>query len=204
MKKEIPAEFMWHLDEVMIPFPVAIVTSIDAKERINAAPFGLILPYCSDPAKPQILLCTASMWHTSHNIIETGEFVINHAPYALLEKVAEAGKMFDEGVNEIENAGLTALSSIKVRPPRIEECFQHIECVLEKVDRPTERQTNFIGNIVSISLNETLVGKTRDEKLKIAEPLLLYGDNIVTQEGNYMKAGEARTYAPPDIYNLDE
>ena len=55
MKKEISAEFMWHLDEVVIPFPVAIVTTVDAKDRINAAPFGLILPYCSDPGKPQIL-----------------------------------------------------------------------------------------------------------------------------------------------------
>ena len=45
MKKEISAEFMWHLDEVVIPFPVAIVTTVDAKGRINAAPFGLILPY---------------------------------------------------------------------------------------------------------------------------------------------------------------
>ena len=203
MKKEISAEFMWHLDEVVIPFPVAIVTTVDAKDRINAAPFGLILPYCSDPGKPQILLCTASMWHTSHNIIETGEFVINYAPYELLEKVGEAGKFFDEGVNELERAGLTVLPSIKVKPPRIEECFQHIECVLEKVDRPTERQTNFIGNVVSISLNEILVGKTRDEKLKMADPLLLYGDNIVTQEGNYMRVGETRTYAPPDIYDVD-
>ena len=203
MKKEIPSEFMWHLDEVIIPFPVAIVTTVDAKDRINAAPFGLILPYCSDAKKPQILLCTASMWHTSHNILETGEFVINYAPFTLIEKVAEAGKMFDEGVNELEKAGFTVLSAIKVKPPRIEECFRHIECVLEKVDRPTEKQTNFIGNVVSISLNETLVGKTRDEKLKIADPLLLYGDDIVTQTGKYLRAGETRTYTPPDIHDLD-
>ena len=32
MKKEIAPDFMWHLDEVVIPFPVAIVTTIDAKE----------------------------------------------------------------------------------------------------------------------------------------------------------------------------
>lgn len=203
MKKEIPAEFMWHLDSVIIPFPVAIVTTVDAKDRINAAPFGLIVPYCSDEKKPQILICMASMWHTSLNILETKEFVINYAPYKLIEKVAEAGKMFDAGVNELEKAGLTALSSIKVRPPRIEECFQHIECVLEKVDRPAEMQTNFIGNVVSISMNETLINKTRDEKLKTADPLLLFGDDIVTQTGNYMRAGETRTYAPPDIYDLD-
>jgi flavin reductase (DIM6/NTAB) family NADH-FMN oxidoreductase RutF len=203
MKKEISAEFMWHLDEVVIPFPVALVTTIDALDRINAAPFGLILPYCSDPSNPQMLLCTASMWQTSYNIIETEEFVINYAPYALIEKVAEAGKMFDAGVNEIERTGLTALPSIKVRPPRIEECFQHIECILEKVDRPTERQTNFIGKIVSISMNETLINKTRDEKLKIADPLLIYGDDIVKQTGNYMRTGETRTYTPPDIYDLD-
>jgi len=203
MKKEISAEFLWHLDAVIIPFPIAIVTTVDAEDRINAAPFGLIMPYCSDEKNPQMLICTASMWHTSHNILETKEFVINYAPYKLIEKVAEAGKMFDAGVNELERSGLTALSSIKVRPPRIEECFQHVECVLEKVDRPSERQTNFIGNVVSISMNENLINKTREEKLKIADPLLLFGNDVVKQAGKYMRAGETRTYAPSDIYDLD-
>ena len=64
-------------------------------------------------------------------------------------------------------------------------------------------QTNFIGNVVSISMNETFINKTRDEKLKTADPLLLFGDDMVTQTGNYMRAGETRTYAPPDIYDLD-
>jgi flavin reductase (DIM6/NTAB) family NADH-FMN oxidoreductase RutF len=31
-------------------------------------------------------------------------------------------------VNEIEKAGLTQLDSIKVSPPRIEECLAHLEC----------------------------------------------------------------------------
>ena len=39
MKKEIKAEFLWHLDEVMLTFQVAIVTTVDIQGRVNAAPF---------------------------------------------------------------------------------------------------------------------------------------------------------------------
>jgi predicted pyridoxine 5'-phosphate oxidase superfamily flavin-nucleotide-binding protein len=47
MKKEIKPGFMWHLDEVVITFQVAIVTTVDTEGRVNAAPFGLILPFNS-------------------------------------------------------------------------------------------------------------------------------------------------------------
>jgi len=203
MKKEVPADFMWHLDEVMIPYPVAIITSLDISERINAAPFGLILPYCSVAKNPQLLVCMAAMWHTSKNILATKEFVVNYAPFSLLEQVSETGKMFAEGVNELERTGLTALPAIKVKPPRIKECFQHIECVLDRIDRPTENQTNFIGNVVSISMNKELCGKSRDEKLRLADPLMLYGENVVTQKARYFRAGETRAHAPKDIHDTD-
>jgi flavin reductase (DIM6/NTAB) family NADH-FMN oxidoreductase RutF len=197
MKKEVTPDFMWHLYSAIITFQIAIVTTVDTNGRVNAAPFGLILPFCSDPENPQMLLCANSVWHTSQNIESTGEFVINYASYSLLEKVVEAGRFYSEGVNEIEKAALTPLPALKVKPPRIEECFQHIECRLDQVIRPCKDQINFIGDVVSLTINEELLGKGQDEMIKAADPLLLFGMDVTKYLGNYGRIGETITYAPP-------
>lgn len=197
MKKEITPDFMWHLNDAILAFQIAIVTTVDEKGQVNAAPFGLVFPFCSSPEKPQMLLCSNKVWHTSRNIEATGEFVLNYASYTLKEKVVHTALMFPEGVNELEEAGLTAIPALKVRPPRIEECFQHIECRLNHIMRPSENQNNFVGDILSISVNEVLTAGGQEEILKNADPLFLFGMDITTMEGNYARVGETTTYAPP-------
>ncbi len=197
MKKEITPDFLWHLNNVVLTFQIAIVTTIDDGGRVNAAPFGLVFPFCSSLENPQMLLCSNSMWHTSQNIESTKEFVINYAPYSLIEKVAKTGLMYSAGVNEVDKAGLTAVPALKVKPPRLEECFQHIECCLNQIIRPNESQNNFIGDVLSISMNEELLNKGREEMLKIADPLLLFGMDISRFQGNYAGVGKTTVYAPP-------
>ncbi len=198
MKKEITPEFMWHLNNVFLAFQIAIVTTIDDGGQVNAAPFGLVSPFCSSPDNPQMLLCSNNVWHTSQNIESTKEFVINYAPYSLIEKVVKTGLMYSAGVNEIEKAGLTAIPALKVKPPRIEECFQHIECRLDQVIRPSNDQNNFIGDVVSLTINEELLGKGQDEMIKAADPLMLFGMDITKFQGNYGRIGETIIYAPPE------
>lgn len=198
MKKEITPEFLWHLNSVVLAFQVAVVTTIDDGGRVNAAPFGLVFPFCSSPDNPQMLLCSNNMWHTSRNIESTKEFVINYAPYSLIEKVALTGRMYSAGVSEMDKAGLTAMPALKVKPPRIEECFQHVECRLNRIIRPSESQNNIVGDVLSISMNEELFGKEREAMLKMADPLLLFGMDISRLQGNYAGVGKAIVYAPPE------
>jgi flavin reductase (DIM6/NTAB) family NADH-FMN oxidoreductase RutF len=198
MKKEIIPEFLWHLDEVVLAFQTTIITTVDSAGRVNAAPFGLVFPF-STGSNPQMLIGANSRWHTAHNIEATGEFVINYASYSLVRQVAETGLLYPEGVNEMEKAGLTAVPSLKVKPPSIEECYQHIECRLQQIIRPNAAQMNFIGDVVSISINEELIGKPKDEKVRIADPLLLLGMNITTFVGCYGGIGKSKYYAPPKV-----
>ena len=197
MKKEVIPEFLWHLNNVMLTFQVAIVTTVNSEGQVNAAPFGLIFPFSINPDKPQMLLCSNNVWHTSQNIEDTREFVINYAPYSLMEKVADTGRMYSAGVNEMEKAGLTPLPAVKVKPPRIEECFQHIECRLNQVIRPSEYQNNFIGDVLSFSMNEELLDKSKEEMLKIVDPLFLFGMDITKNLGNYAGISKITAYAPP-------
>ena len=199
MKKEIKPDFMWHLNDVILTFQITIVTTVNEKGQVNAAPFGLTFPFCSSPESPQMLLCSNSVWHTSQNIEATGEFVLNYASYSLREKVVQTGLMFSEGVSEIEKTGLTALPALTVKPPRIEECFQHIECRLNRIIRPSEQQNNFIGDILSITIDQELLEKGNEEMLKSADPLFLFGIDVLKMQGNYARVGETTTYAPPSL-----
>jgi flavin reductase (DIM6/NTAB) family NADH-FMN oxidoreductase RutF len=203
MKKEITPDFLWHLDEVVLSFQTTIVTTVDNEGRVNAAPFGLVFPF-STGSNPQILVGVNSRWHTAHNIEATGEFVINYASCSLLEKVATTGLLYSEGVNELEKAGLTALPALKVKPPRVAECYQHFECRLNQIIRPNETQMNFIGDIVAITINEELLGKAKLERVKAADPLFLFGMDITTFTGHYGGIGNTRSYAPPKVDVWDE
>jgi flavin reductase (DIM6/NTAB) family NADH-FMN oxidoreductase RutF len=198
MKKPIVPEFLWHLDKLCMCFQVTIVTTVDAQGRVNAAPFGLVLPYSGDPERPQMILCSNRMWHTAQNIEATGEFVINYPSFSLYPKVSEAGKLWPEGVNELEKAGLTAIPAEKVRPPRIEECYQHIECRLAEIIHPHENQSNLIGDIVSISIDEEFLNLSQTEKIKKADPLFIFGLNFEDFGAFYMKSGETKEFKPKD------
>ena len=197
MKKEVSPGFMWHLNDTILVFQITIVTTMSRQGEVNAAPFGLVFPFCSSAHNPQMLLSSNRMWHTAQNIEDTGEFIINYAPYGLLAKVVHTGLMFSEGVNELEKAGLTAIPGLKVKPPRIAECFQHIECRLNQIISPSEQQVNFIGDILAISLDEGLNEKGQVEMVKAADPLFLFGIDVTRMEGNYGRLGETTTYAPP-------
>ena len=203
MKKEIIPEFLWHLDEVVLSFQTTIVTTVDKEGRVNAAPFGLVFPF-STGSNPQILVGVNSRWHTAQNIEATGEFVINYASYSLLEKVAQTGLLYPEGINELDKSGLTALPALKVKPPRVAECYQHLECRLNQIIRPNENQMNCIGDIITITINEELLGKSKLDRVKAADPLFLLGMDITTFTGYYGGIGNTRSYAPPKVEVWDD
>lgn len=198
MKKPITPEFLWHLDKLCMCFQVTIVTTVDAQGRVNAAPFGLVMPYSGDPERPQMMIGSNRMWHTAQNIEATGEFVINYPSFQLHPKVSECGKLYDEGVNELEKAGLTAIPAEKVRPPRIKECYQHIECRLAQVIHPNENQSNLIGDIVSISIDEEFLNLSQREKIKKADPLFIFGIDLSTFTSFYLRGGEAKPFSPKE------
>lgn len=106
----------------------AIVTSIDREGRVNAASYATCVRIVHNPV--QIAFTTSLAGHTRENILATGQFVVNLPSFdrQQLEQVRVVGLPFARGVNELEKAGLTALPSIKVKPPRIAECLRHFEC----------------------------------------------------------------------------
>lgn len=135
---------------------LAMITSIDAEGRVNAATFATVVRAVHEPV--HIAFTTSTYKHTYKNIQETGQFVVNLAAFErpLLEKACIIGLPFAPGVNELEKAGLTALPSRRVKPPRIQECHRHFECELVWMKEWVDR-VMIVGNVLAASVDADCV-----------------------------------------------
>ena len=167
MKKEsIDIKVMWHIDALIHLFPVTIVTTVDDEGNVNTAPYSLVVPFCSSPKNPQILLIANKNWHTAKNIETTGEFVLNYPRADQVREINETARHHPRGINELDHTNYTTTPAKFVRPPRIVECYQHIECRVKETIRPSQIQSNFIADVLDLSLDEGLYEVPRVERAK--------------------------------------
>jgi flavin reductase (DIM6/NTAB) family NADH-FMN oxidoreductase RutF len=200
-KKSIELHVMWHINSLMHSFPITLVTTIDVQGRINAAPYSLVIPFCSSPKNPQMLLIANKNWHTAKNIMATGEFVLNYPTADQMKEINETARFYPEGVNELEQTSFTTLASQFVRPPKIAECYQHVECRVKEVVKPSQIQLNFIADVLDLSLDEAIYEVPRIERAKkINAPIFLGVDE--QQQYIFGKLGELESF--PVSLNVNE
>jgi flavin reductase (DIM6/NTAB) family NADH-FMN oxidoreductase RutF len=120
------------LASLVTPRPIALVTTISAAGRVNAAPFsffnllGATPPICAfapgdrDDGTPK---------DTALNIRSGHEFVVNLVDEGIAEKMNLCAAALPYGESELVHAGLTAAPSTVVKPPRIAESPASLECV---------------------------------------------------------------------------
>jgi flavin reductase (DIM6/NTAB) family NADH-FMN oxidoreductase RutF len=116
---------------VIVPRPIALVTSMDGEGRVNAAPFSYFNLMGTDP--PVVALGPGDRGSgepkdTARNIRRTGEFVINGVNEEIAAKMNLCAVDFPPEVSELDRAGLTPLPSSRVGVPRIAESPVHLEC----------------------------------------------------------------------------
>jgi flavin reductase (DIM6/NTAB) family NADH-FMN oxidoreductase RutF len=200
-KKSIELHVMWHINSLMHSFPITLVTTMDVQGRINAAPYSLVIPYCSSPKNPQMLLIANKNWHTAKNIMANGEFVLNYPTADQMKEINETARFYPEGVNELEHTSFTTLPSQFVRPPRIAECYQHVECRVKEVIKPSQIQLNFIADVLDLSLDEAIYEVPRIERAKKTNaPIFLGVDE--QQQYIYGRIGELEPF--PVSLNVKE
>jgi len=113
------------------PRPIALVTTLGSQGP-NAAPFSFFNGIGSDPAMIMFSVGNTAghAKDTVANILEIPEFVVHIVSDAIKEKMNICAIEYPRGVNEIAEAGFTALPAKKVRPPRIAEAPIAFECRL--------------------------------------------------------------------------
>ncbi|AHG46195.1 flavin reductase [Rhizobium leguminosarum bv. trifolii CB782] len=115
----------------IIPRPIALVTTVDEHGRINAAPFSFFNCLSADPPILAIGVennADMSFKDTGHNIRMTEVFTVNIVSFAIAEAMHVCGSKYPRGVDELKEAGLTAVPGEKVASPFIAEAPAAFEC----------------------------------------------------------------------------
>ncbi|EGE56579.1 UNVERIFIED_ORG: flavin reductase (DIM6/NTAB) family NADH-FMN oxidoreductase RutF [Rhizobium esperanzae] len=115
----------------IIPRPIALVTTVDEHGRINAAPFSFFNCLSADPPILAIGVennADMSFKDTGHNIRMTEVFTVNIVSFAIAEAMHVCGARYPRGVDELKEAGLTAMPGEKVASPYIAEAPAAFEC----------------------------------------------------------------------------
>ncbi|MGO7165612.1 flavin reductase family protein [Rhizobium leguminosarum] len=115
----------------IIPRPIALVTTVDENGRVNAAPFSFFNCLSADPPILAIGVennADMSFKDTGHNIRMTEVFTVNIVSFAIAEAMHICGARYPRGVDELKQAGLTAMPGEKVASPFIAEAPAAFEC----------------------------------------------------------------------------
>jgi flavin reductase (DIM6/NTAB) family NADH-FMN oxidoreductase RutF len=176
MKKSIPIKPFWYSDILVIPKVVTIITTLDQKGVVNAAPYSLFMPYDVMHRRPQVLVGMRKFSHTYKNIVASREFVVNFPSAEFLDDVMETSRFYREGMNELDHTRMTTLPSQKVAPPSLKECPQHIECRLHKNYEIDQTQAKVIGDIAAIVVDEELISLGRGERIAKLNMPVYMGD----------------------------
>jgi flavin reductase (DIM6/NTAB) family NADH-FMN oxidoreductase RutF len=119
------------LNALVAPRPIAWVSTVDARGRVNLAPHSYFTVASVDP--PVVAFTSVGRKDSLRNIEATGEFVVNVAPWRLREVVNLTSIDAPPGVDELALAGLTAEPARTVAPPRVAQSPAMMECRLVEV-----------------------------------------------------------------------
>lgn len=121
---------------VVMPRPIAFVSTISAGGVPNLAPFSFFNGVGSNPMAVIFSPCTkadGTPKDTIVNLLAVPECVVNVVPHSIREAMNEASYPYPPGVNEFEAAGFTPLTSKFVKPFRVAESPAQMECKLLQI-----------------------------------------------------------------------
>lgn len=160
---------------VVVPRPIAWVTTMSPAGVVNLAPFSFFNTFSANP--PVVVFSptlrrNATKKDTLLNIEATGQFVVNIAVESLADKVNLSSKELPPDESEIDLTGLHTMPSAKVKPPRLAESPVNLECTLRQIVHlgtgPIAGNL-VIGDIVMIHIADAVLdanGKVDPRKLQ--------------------------------------
>ena len=130
-----PAAVHQFLIGVVVPRPIAFVSTANREGRPNVAPFSFFNAISSRPPLVGIAIGRRGDGpkDTLRNIRDTGNFVVNLVDEALGSRAVQASGDWPGDVDEFALTGLTPAPAERVRSPRVLDSPVSLECVLERI-----------------------------------------------------------------------
>jgi flavin reductase (DIM6/NTAB) family NADH-FMN oxidoreductase RutF len=159
------------LTAVVVPRPIAWVTTISETGVVNLAPHSFYTVACARP--PIVQFTSVGRKDTLRNVLATGEFVVNLAPAPLLDEVNDTAARFGPETSETETLGIETEPSRTVRPPRVAASPVAIECTLNSTNE-LGNSTVVLGDVRMISVADEVLVEGHPE-FTLLEPLARLG-----------------------------
>jgi flavin reductase (DIM6/NTAB) family NADH-FMN oxidoreductase RutF len=153
---------------IIVPRPIALVSTVDRSGIANLAPFSFFCGVGSVP--PTVLFCPAlrasgegeplRRKDTLQNVEDTGEFVINVVSDSIAGAANATAAEVAPEVDEFALSGLTPAASMVVRAPRVAESPAQMECKLLQVIYTSRKPGGVVivlGEIVCFHVRADLV-----------------------------------------------
>jgi flavin reductase (DIM6/NTAB) family NADH-FMN oxidoreductase RutF len=147
------------LSALVVPRPVAFVTSMNSEGLHNAAPFSFFNLFSEDPAlvvlgfshKP-----TGTSKDTINNIRSKQQFVVNMVDKNIIGAMHIASANFPSDESEIDYAGIHLSPSQHVEVMRITESPVSLECKVFEIKDLTERRALVLGEVLAINIADRI------------------------------------------------
>jgi flavin reductase (DIM6/NTAB) family NADH-FMN oxidoreductase RutF len=141
------------LTSVVVPRPIAWVSTLDAEGTRNLAPYSYFNA-CS--ATPPIVHFTSTTSRDSlANVRATGEFVVNVVSEDLAPAMRVSSAALYSGEDEFEVAGLQTIPSRTVAPPRVAGAKVALECRLRQ-ELEMGEGTMVFGDVLHIHVERSV------------------------------------------------
>lgn len=172
-----PRDFYRFMISVVVPRPIAFVSTVSADGRFNVAPFSYFNAITNQPPLLGISINRRQGLpkDTLRNIEATGEFVVNTVDEALGARMVQTSGEWPEDVDEFALTGLTPVPSDLIRPPRVGESPVSMECRRYRV---IELGATFfvVGEIVRAHVKDDVLTDGRVDIAKLRPLARLGGD----------------------------
>jgi flavin reductase (DIM6/NTAB) family NADH-FMN oxidoreductase RutF len=181
---------------IIVPRPVAIVSTVDKNGAANLAPFSFFTGIGSNP--PSVLFCPViraagaagndMRKDTLRNVEETGVFVVNVVSEAIAAAANATAAEVAPDVDEFVLSGLTPAPSQAVRPARVAESPAQMECRLLQViytSREPGAGVVVLGEVVRFHVREDLLEDFRVDASRLDAVGRMAGNTWVRTRGRF-------------------
>ena len=138
---------------LIVPRPIALVTTLGADGVVNAAPFSM---FNMMGEEPPIVMISVNRLHdgpqkdTAANIARSREFVVHLADEAIAQQMHDCGERLPPPISEVAQGGIHDVAPSRfVTPPRIADAPVAFECSLWETLETASRQI-FIGRVLAL------------------------------------------------------